>query len=79
MQNESVIRVRNSISGLRWAGFHEFLLECATIHNVKYRTLERDKGLLRETIYFEVEGKPSDIRAFGRTIDHSIQKYNKEK
>jgi len=73
---QQIVQTQGSISGPRWAGLYEFLLECALACNVKYRTLERQKGLLQETIYFEVEGTTSNLRAFNVAVNRSIEQHN---
>jgi hypothetical protein len=45
------------IAGPRWAGLKKFLYDLATMTNVELTILDQDKGWVRETVYFKIDGE----------------------
>lgn len=65
------------ISGPRWAGLREFLVDVAARTGVRLKNVNADKGLIGETIYFTVCGKTSAMWRFKRLIAASIEAHNR--
>ena len=68
---------RDWITLLRWAGGEEFLRKLAIEHNVDITTT-KTKGLIRETIYYVVQGEEKDLIKFKNSVYISIREYNKD-
>ena len=77
MMGERTGRIRSCLRGLRWAGIKEFLFELAITNDLEFKVLDRDKGWLRETVYFQADGKESDLRRFKDQFEKSVAAYNK--
>jgi len=73
---ERMGKIRSCIQGLKCANFEKLLFELAVRNNLEFKVTDRDKGWLRETIYFEVNGKESGLRKFKTQLENVIMKYN---
>ncbi len=69
-------RIRSYVQGPRWAGFKEMLYRLAGLCQVRYATLEEDKGLLVTTIYYEVTGPTPNCQAFRSRLRATINEWN---
>ena len=49
------------LSGTRFNGIKEFIFEVARRCNISYKITDSDKGFIRETVFFEIEGESSNI------------------
>jgi hypothetical protein len=72
------MKVKSYIQGPRWSGIKEFVFEGATAYGLTYKTLEEDKGLLKTTIYYEVEGDEASIMLFMEELQRSIKNHNSD-
>ena len=68
--------VKSYLSALKWAGAKEFLFDLAVSNHLQFKVLDHDKGLLRETIYYEVEGKESDLKRFKQRHDKALAEHD---
>ena len=66
---------KSYISGLKWTGLKPLLFEISCKTKVNFKIIDRDRGFLRETIYFEIEGSEENIRKFNDYLKWSIKEY----
>ena len=71
-------KVKAYVQGLRWAGIKELLFELSTAYHVDLKILDEDKGLLRTTIFYQIEGEEQDVRKFREELRKAMEEYNKE-
>jgi hypothetical protein len=67
---------REIVTGPRWAGASTFIKDAAFGYGLKL-TIEIDKGWLRETIRFEVEGDDSKVDKFKRDLHEAMEDYQR--
>jgi hypothetical protein len=66
---------KSYIEGPRWARLQSFLKKLAFDHGLEI-TLDVEKGLIFETVFFEVEGDADKIIAFGNSFVKAAEGYN---
>ena len=66
------------ISGSRWAGVYELLLDIAATYSVQYRTIEEKKGWFTTTIQYAITGEPANVQRFFRCVPQSIEAHNQK-
>lgn len=71
------MRVNSYMSGPRWAGVRSFLYEAASATGVRLVSVDSDKGLLTETVYFDAEGEVINLRKFARVLESAMARYNR--
>ena len=64
------------VEGPRWARFPKFLKNSCFMYNLKVIDIDIDKGWIRETVSFEVEGSESNLRRLIKSIELGIEEYN---
>ncbi len=64
------------MSGLKIAGIEEFLFELAQLCNLGYKTIKEKKGILRETIFFEIEGEVENLNRFNVCVKKVVEERN---
>lgn len=67
---------REIVTGPRWAGASTFIKDAAFGYGLKL-TIEIDKGWLRETIRFEVEGEDGRVEKFKRDLHEAMEDYQR--
>lgn len=67
---------REIVTGPRWAGASTFIKDAAFGYGLKL-TIDIDKGWLRETIRFEVEGEDSRVENFKRDLHAAMEDYQR--
>ena len=67
---------RDIITGPRWAGISTFIKDAAFGYGLKLN-LDVDKGWLRETNRFEVDGEDGAVAKFRRDLREAILDYQK--
>lgn len=70
---------REIIVGPRWARFSSFLKDECFARGLKLTVLEQDKGWIRETVRFEVEGDGEKIEALKREVYTAVDDYNRRR
>jgi hypothetical protein len=68
--------LKSYIEAPRWAAFPKFLKDECFMLNLKIVRLDIDKGWVRETVRFEIEGGESDLLRFKRSLEASVKEYN---
>jgi len=71
------MQARSYIEGPRWAGLSTFLRNEAYRLNLEL-TLDIEKGWIRETVRFEVNGPTEKIKLFFKQIEVALNDLNKE-
>ena len=66
-------KVASYISGPRWAGLREFLVDAANATGVDLASVETERGWLRETVYFEVRGERAKLCDFDALFRSAIR------
>lgn len=69
---------RSYIQGPRWAGLPTFIKNAAFMNSLSVQ-IDIDKGFLRETVRFEIEGPIDRINAFKAAIQAAIQDYQEDR
>jgi len=67
---------REIVTGPRWAGASTFIKDAAFGYGLKL-TIEIDKGWIRETIRFQVEGDDGKVERFKRDLHEAMEDYQK--
>lgn len=67
---------RDLIEGPRWAGISGFIKDTAFLFGLKLN-IDVDKGWLRETVRFEVEGGENAVAKFKTTLYDAMADYQK--
>jgi hypothetical protein len=67
---------REIITGPRWAGASTFIKDAAFGYGLKL-TIDIEKGWLRETIRFEVEGEDGRVEKFKRDLRSAMEDYQR--
>ncbi len=73
------IKKQSYIKLPKWSGGREFLQELAWDNNINLTIIERDKGFIQETIYFEVKGDINKVHRFFLQFNESIRDYNEKR
>lgn len=61
------------LSGTRFNGIKEFIFEVARRCNISYKITDADKGFIRETVFFEIEGESSNIEKAVRELSGACE------
>jgi len=69
---------KSYISGLKWWGLKKALFQAANYFDLIIRFTDIDKGWIRETIFFEVEGDKENIEQFEKALQKEIDEFNKD-
>lgn len=67
---------RECVSGPRWAGVKQYILTVPMMFNLEVKIIDEDKGFIRTTITFEVEGEAKDIKKFYTQMKSDFKRYN---
>lgn len=70
-------KVKGYVQGLRWSGINEFLFDVSGVYHVDLTILKEDKGILRTTIYYQVEGEEQAVQRFRAALRKTMEEYNK--
>lgn len=73
---ERVGTLKSSVEGPRWAAFPKFLRDACFAYDLKILHMEVDKGWVRETVRFKVEGSESNLNRLKIAIERGIEEYN---
>lgn len=60
------------MSGPKWAGISQALFDIAQKCSLTFRITHQDKGWIRETVFFEVEGTDDKILLFQQWLSNII-------
>jgi len=71
-------KLRSYAAGPRWAGLTEFLHKAAYECDVELTILYSEKGWLRHTISYTVEGKDENIEKFRYCLRSTQARYNSD-
>ena len=63
---------KSYVEGPKWAGFRPFLAKLAFSFGVNLEITERSPTLLRETIFFTVQGNKFQVDRFRKALKESI-------
>lgn len=63
------MKYRGYLSGLKWIGITPFLWSVANKTKIDLKITDREKGLLRETVYFELEGDKYNLNLAKKMIE----------
>ena len=69
--------VKSWMSGLKCVNISRFLKSVAWDLGLEINILERDRGLLRETVYFQLEGNENQLSNFNRIVKKMVEERNK--
>jgi hypothetical protein len=67
---------REIVEAPRWAGFQTLVKDLAWGYGLKL-DLQADKGWIRETVRFSVEGEDSKVASFKRDLYASLEDYQR--
>ena len=70
------MKIKSYIEGLKLANLTKFLMSSAWEIGLEITILERDKGFIRETIYFELEGTEEKLKIFNKVLKSMVAEYN---
>lgn len=70
--------LKSYVQGPKWAGAKELLFALSIRYHVELTILDHDKGWIRETIYFKIDGFESDINTFMAHLNASLEEYNRD-
>jgi hypothetical protein len=68
--------IRSFIEGPRWAGTENYLRNACWVLGLEIKT-EVSKGLIRETVRFEVKGDDNAVDRFVDNLNKTITDWNK--
>lgn len=71
------MKIKSWMSGLKCVNITRFLRSVAWELGIDIKILERDRGLLRETVYFQLEGEKIQLSEFGRIVKKTVEERNK--
>jgi hypothetical protein len=66
---------RNSIEAPKWAGFGSAVRQIANRCNLDIE-VDKESGLIRETIFYKVTGDAESISRFKRLVQQTVDRYN---
>jgi len=66
----------NCVEGPRWAAFPKFLRDACFMYDLNIIQMDIDKGWVRETVRFKVEGTESNLRRLQKAIEIGVEEYN---
>ncbi len=66
--------VKSYVSGPRWVGLGRFLREAAMHCDLEIQ-IEREHGLIRETLFFKVEGEQENIEKMDEILQRAKEEY----
>ncbi len=75
--DERIGTLKSYVEGPKWAAFPKFLRDACFMYELKIIHMDVDKGWIRETVRFEVEGTESNLRRLHKTIALGVEEYNK--
>lgn len=70
------MKIKTYMSGLKIIGIEEFLFEVAQVCNLEYETIKEKRGILRETIFFEIEGEIENLNRFNEIVKKVVEERN---
>ena len=73
---ERIGTLKSYVEGPRWAGFPKFLKDACFMYDLKIVQMDIDKGFIRETVRYKVEGTESNLMRLKKAIEISIEEYN---
>lgn len=65
------------ISAPRWSNVKRGLYALAHEFCLDFNITDHDKGWIRETIYFEVEGEEKDVEEFEKYLNTIVKQHNR--
>ena len=74
---DDIVTVNSSVRGPRWLGLSDFIEKLAWQSSLDCKT-QNQKGLLRETVLFEVKGSAKDIKIFLDELYATVANNNKK-
>lgn len=66
---------RSYVEGPRWVAFGTALKRLACDIGLEIRIEER-KGILRETVFFELRGTDNQVQHFLRAVERGVKEWN---
>ena len=70
------MKVKSWMAGLKIHNIPRFLKSVAWDLGLEIKIIERDKGFIRETVYFELEGKSEDLDNFNLIVKRKVNECN---
>ena len=74
--NERTGTLKSYVEGPKWAAFPKFLKDVCFMYDLKVIYMDIDKGWIRETVRFKVEGSESNLRRLQKAIEIGVEEYN---
>jgi len=74
--SERVGTLKSYVEAPKWAAFPKFLKNTCFMYDLKVIYMDIDKGWIRETVRFKVEGGESNLRRLQKAIDIGVEEYN---
>lgn len=71
------MKYKSYLAGTKWSGLKEYLFDVCDRYNLTYHILDEDKGLIRLTIYFELDGESEDIQKCLQQMRQDVEIANK--
>jgi hypothetical protein len=66
--DDVLVTKKGWVSGSKWSGISDGLREGAMAFNLDI-VLEKESGLLKETVYYTVTGKCDKVKAFQKIVE----------
>ena len=74
--SERIGTLKSCVEGPKWAAFPKFLKDACFMYDLKVVYMDIDKGFIRETVRFKVEGSESNLRRLQKDIEIGVEDYN---
>lgn len=69
---------KSYFSAPRWSNVKKGLWGLANECGLDFKVIGHDKGWIRETIYFEVEGDDKSVEEFAECLNAAVKRHNKK-
>lgn len=73
---ERIGTLKSYVEGPKWAAFPKFLKDAFFMYDLKVVYMDIDKGWIRETVRFKVEGTESNLLKLQKAIEIGVKEYN---
>ena len=70
------MKIKTYMSELKIIGIEEFLFDVAQRCHLEYKTIKEKRGILRETIFFEIEGEVENLNRFNEVVKKVVEERN---
>jgi hypothetical protein len=71
--------VHSYVSGPKWAGLKQFLLDGANACGLRLDFTGRSAGLIRETIFYRASGSAEALNKFNQVLQQAEKQYNSQR